>query len=67
MEQKFLKVLKYGEEWFRFPADNEVNVRSYLMKEGVDSVCDIVPVDGETKVLKKVQEKTITINKKTTI
>ena len=54
MEQKFLKVLKYGEEWFRFPADNEVNVRSYLMKEGVDSVCDIVPVDGETKVLKKV-------------
>lgn len=58
MEQKFLKVLKYGEEWFQFPADNEVNVRSYLMKEGIDSVCEIVPINNEVKLL-KVKEKTI--------
>jgi hypothetical protein len=63
MNQKFLKVTKYGQDWFEFPADNEVNVRAMLMKEGVDAVCEIVPVDNEVKLL-KVQEKTINMTTK---
>jgi hypothetical protein len=34
-----------------------------LMKDGVDAVCEIVPVDNEVKLL-KVQEKTIDMTTK---
>lgn len=63
MKQKLLKVKKYGLDWFEFPAENEVNVRAFLMKEGVDAVCQIVPVDNEVKIL-KIQEKTIDMKTK---
>jgi len=53
MEQKFCKVMRDGKEWFQFPASNENEVRIMLMKQGIDGVCDILPVNSEVKVIKE--------------
>ena len=53
MDQKFCKVMRDGKEWFQFPASNENEVRIMLMKQGIDGVCDILPVNSEVKVIKE--------------
>lgn len=53
MDQKFCKVMRDGKEWFQFPAANENEVRIMLMKQGIDGVCDILPVNSEVKVIKE--------------
>lgn len=53
MDQKFCKVMRDGKEWFQFPASNENEVRILLMKQGIDGVCDILPVNSEVKVIKE--------------
>jgi hypothetical protein len=53
MDQKFCKVMRDGKEWFQFPSVNENEVRIMLMKQGIDGVCDILPVNSEVKVIKE--------------
>ena len=53
MDQKFCKVMRDGKEWFQFTASNENEVRIMLMKQGIDGVCDILPVNSEVKVIKE--------------
>ena len=62
MEEKFCKVMRDGKEWFQFPAVNENEVRIMLMRQGIDGVCDILPVNSEIQVIKP---KVITMSKQT--
>jgi hypothetical protein len=45
--------MKDGKEWFQFPSVNENEVRIMLMKQGIDGVCDILPVNSGVKVIKE--------------
>lgn len=50
--QKFLEVWKDGQLWYEFPADNEDNVRAFLMKSDLDRVCEIKAKVQNVEVLK---------------
>jgi hypothetical protein len=50
--QKFLEVWKDNQLWYEFPAENEDNVRAFLMKSDLDRVCEIKSKVENVEVLK---------------
>lgn len=61
MKQTYLTVWKDNQLWFEFPAENEDNVRAFLMKENMDRICDIKPKVENITVMKEAIKKQETI------